>query len=523
VNKVLLVGVNKEDLEPNSQAYDLELTSDVEWKNGFFVFNVKNRSKKAWKGKVRFRAVNETNYNKIRRNQQNPGDAEQASLMEQIWFYSETEEEVSLAGNASTQVYLTLNEVFPDDKRDYYYFYLESVGKWTNGVQQDDEVKQIACFNSDLNVNSLPFNRQIDKSSLAKATDLQRLKDAEYAANLILAICSSINSVDKTLGDIKSTCKKINRGYVELESDIAFVSKYDKDFESLMQSTQAQRLVANFMVTTGVHIIDEFREKLVADILASSKTVSAYLGPAMEALQKIRTYEESYKKTDYEKMFSTADMILDFAKGKVGSPFIDIMATYLDVTKSIINYALQLGEQYYASTSSFMLYENIPSTEADKKKFKYNRNIDFKIMVSPRRSLNWFNFEKRGERGKNIIKSAVVKVNNKKNEPEAVATLLMEPVAVDDGIMLRQVGFDSGGPMGQGYLEMSIPFNRMWMEITWKNGRTSTIPLLDAGDAVKFELPDIFGHNTYRYTVYFDSEATSDHFENLADILTLKE
>ena len=115
----------------------------------------------------------------------------------------------------------------------------------------------------------------------------------------------------------------------------------------------------------------------------------------------------------------------------------------------------------------------------------------------------------------------MVKVNNIPDIPESVATIFLEPVPVDDGVMLRQVGFDSGEP--KPYLQMSVPFNRMWMEIQWKNGRTTVVPLLDEGHGVKFDQPDILGHNTYRYTVYFDSEADSDHFDNIADILKLKD
>ena len=524
-NMVYFTGELKSNLEPNSLAYDLELTSDVEWKGGFFVFEVKNRSNKGWKGKVRFRAINESNYKKLRKQGEDLGNAQQAQLMEKIWFYSETEEELSLGGNEKKTVYLPLNNVFPDDKRDYYYFYLESIGRWTTKAQTEDEVKQLAVCNNELNVASLPFNRQIDKSSLENAVDLQRLQDAEYAASLLLAICSTINGIDKSMGNIRDYFDTKNHDYDRLISDMdgAKVNKIlrDKSMEEIMQMSYMQKVINRFMFTCGVTVIDEFRENIVGDILKSSKTISEYLGPALDALQSLRDYENSYQQTEYEKMFNTAHNILDFAKGRIGMPFSSILSTYLDVTESIINYALKLGKEYYTYSAPVLLYENIPETEVDKKKFKWNRNIDFKIMVSPKWSPNWFDFAKRGARGASMIKSAVVKVNNIPDMPNSVATVFLEPVPVDDGIMLRQVGFDSGEP--KPYLQMSAPFNRMWMEIHWKNGRTTMVPLLDEGTGVKFDQPDIWGHNTYRYTVYFDSEATSDHFDNLADIIRLKE
>lgn len=524
-NVVYFTGELKSELEPNDLAYDLELISDVEWKGGHFVFQVQNRSKKGWKGKVRFRAINESNYKKLRKQGENPDDAQQAQLMEQIWFYSETEEELSLGGNAKTTVYLPLNNVFPDDKRDYYYFYIESIGQWTTKAQTEDEVKPLATFNKDLNVASLPFSRQIDKSSLANAVDLQRMQDAEYAASLLLAICSTIDGIDKNLGNIRDYFDTKNHDYDQLIEDMdgKKVNQIlnNHTWEEILGMSYMQSVINRFMFTCGVTIIDEFRENIVGDILKSSKTITEYLGPAIQALQDIREYEKSYSQTEYEKVFNAAHKTLDFAKGYIGQPFSTILSTYLDVTESIINYALKLGKDYYTYSAPSLLYENVPSTEADKKKYKWNRHIDFKIKVSPKRSLNWFNFEKRGAQGAGMIKSAVVKVNNIPGIPTSVATLFLEPVPVDDGVMLRQVGFDSGEPSP--YLQVGVPFNRMWMEIQWKNGRTTVVPLLDEGTGVKFDMPDIWGHNTYRYTVYFDSEATSDHFDNMADILKLKE
>lgn len=524
-NVVYFTGELKSELEPNDLTYDLELISDVEMKSGFFVFQAKNRSNKGWKGKVRFRAITEKNYKKLRKNGEDPADAQQASLMEQIWFYSETEEEMSFGGNETKTVYLPLNNVFPDDKRDYYYFYIESIGQWTTKAQTEDEVKPLATFNKDLNVASLPFNRQIDKSSLENAIDLQRLQDAEYAANFLLAICSTIDGINSKLGNIRDYLDEKNHNYDRLIEDMdgrkPNAILRDKSWEEILQISYMQSIINRSISAVGIEIIDEFRENIVSDILKSSKAISDYLGPAMDALQGIREYEKSYQQTEYDKVFNVAHKILEFSKGKIGMPFSSILSTYLDVTESIISYALKLGKEYYTYSAPALLYENVPSTEADKKKFKYNRNIDFKIMVRPKHSLNWFNFEKRGTRGAGIIKSAVVKVNNIPGIPTSVATVFLEPVPVDDGIMLRQVGFDSGEP--KPYLQMSVPFNRMWMEIQWKNGRTTMVPLLDEGHGVKFDQPDIWGHNTYRYTVYFDSEANSDHFDNLADILKLKE
>ena len=116
-----------------------------------------------------------------------------------------------------------------------------------------------------------------------------------------------------------------------------------------------------------------------------------------------------------------------------------------------------------------------------------------------------------------------VYVTNRPNAPDQVARVTFEPVPVSDGVMLRQVTFDNGAPLGQGSLDIGVPFERMWMAIKWKNGRVSTVPLLDKG-SVKFDQPNfIFGRKTYQYTVTFQSKAGYNHADNMADILQLKD
>ena len=100
---------------------------------------------------------------------------------------------------------------------------------------------------------------------------------------------------------------------------------------------------------------------------------------------------------------------------------------------------------------------------------------------------------------------------------------VFEPVAVSDGVMLRQTSFDNGAPIGNGNLDIGVPFHRMWMTIKWRNGRVSTVPLLDKG-SIKFDQPNFFfGRKTYQYTVTFQSKAGWSYPQNMADILQLKD
>jgi hypothetical protein len=60
----------------------------------------------------------------------------------------------------------------------------------------------------------------------------------------------------------------------------------------------------------------------------------------------------------------------------------------------------------------------------------------------------------------------------------------------------------------------------MWMEIKWKNGRMTKVPLRDDIDGVVFNQATL-GQLTHLYTVYLQSETTT--FDNMADEIEIKE
>ncbi len=546
-NEVVLTGVPKELLQPNNMLFDLSLVSNVDMQGGYLVFSVKNRSNRPWSGTLRFKAINDSNYKKLLKGTlkggTTAGDGDAAVLAgsvaptpqtERIWFYSTTEERVSISGKMPKKVMIPLSNVFPDNKRDYYHFYLESSGRWTDGAETEDEVKSLAIPTADYNVTAFPFERQIDKSSLANALDLQEMQNAEYAANFILAMCCTIKGLDGQIGDLKKYCEDLAAKDKKFSESLNLLKLRDHIDEMTVDEMLADpvlnRIMSQIMNCSTIELINKFRDNVVADLVVNiSKGVDAYLKPAMNALKTIRDYEELNASSEYDKVFYCADKVIELAGKKIGAPFTSILETYMHVTKSFAQAALAIGEKNYQYTSGMMLRDNIPLTDDDKEKYKYNRYIDFKIMVSPNWSDDYFNFDKRKPGSLTMIRDAVVKVIDKdSNDENDIATVFLEPVAVDDGLMLKQVGFLNGpnnGELGHGALDVGKPFKRMWMEITWKNGRKSTVPLMSAGKGVEFEQPifEVFGgRNTYQYTIKFESGATWQHFENLADILTLE-
>ena len=68
---------------------------------------------------------------------------------------------------------------------------------------------------------------------------------------------------------------------------------------------------------------------------------------------------------------------------------------------------------------------------------------------------------------------------------------------------------------GGGNLEFGKPLQRLWMEIKWKNGRTSKIPLVGKNEEIGVNYSSL----DRRYTVHFKSGSTK--YKNIADIIQL--
>ena len=93
------------------------------------------------------------------------------------------------------------------------------------------------------------------------------------------------------------------------------------------------------------------------------------------------------------------------------------------------------------------------------------------------------------------------------------------PVVDGDYVYLRQTGIN-------GELSLGDAIEDMWLNIRWKNGRTTRVPLRH-GDGIKgngVQFNDDFLDGTFRpwvsyYTITFQSSSTKD--ENMADIIQI--
>ena len=529
--KVAIRGGMVPEVEKNTNRYELNLASDLSWHDTYISFYVENRSWKPWKGKVGFKAITEKVHNAAMGIGVSSMDLLYSPDMnERPWFTSFTEDEITIGGKSTKQVLIPLSEVFPDNKTDYYYFYFVTEGLPSDAAEETKQQKELYVDYYTYNATN-PLKRQLDKSTLESAKDMVLAQEAEYAANLILNICNKIESVDKYLGIAQNGLYDIgnqsSKFYDTQKTDGIFslIENNGYDPGALMSLDEGRVLLQAEVGLFGSNEIRKFREHVVNSVLKGNKTVKKYLEGAMKVLKSMndltKSAQEFRNKTEYEKTFYMAKKILSWSGVEETEPFGTILSTYIDVTESFANAALSLGKKYYDYSSAALMYENRPEPK-DQEDYPYNRHIDFKIKVDY--GGFWGNFT--GFNGSEIarqISDVEVYVTNRPNAPDQVARVTFEPVPVSDGVMLRQVTFDNGAPLGQGSLDIGVPFERMWMAIKWKNGRVSTVPLLDKG-SVKFDQPNfIFGRKTYQYTVTFQSKAGYNHADNMADILQLKD
>lgn len=529
--KVPIKGELVREVENNTNRYELNLASDLSWYDTYISFYVENRSWKPWKGKVGFKAITEKAHNAALGIGVTSMDLLYSpDVNERLWFTSFTEDEITIEGKSKKQVLIPLSEVFPDNKSDYYYLYFLTEGRPSDAAEETKQQKELYVDYYTYNATN-PLKRQLDKSTLESAKDMVLAQEAEYAVNLILNICNKIESVDKYLGIAQNGLYDIgnqsSKFYDTQKTDGIFslIENNGYDPGALMSLDEGRVLLQAEVGLFGSNEIRKFREHVVNSVLKGNKTVKKYLEGAMKVLKSMndltKSAQEFRNKTEYEKTFYMAKKILSWSGVEETEPFGTILSTYIDVTESFANAALSLGKKYYDYSSAALMYENRPEPK-DQEDYPYNRHIDFKIKVDY--GGFWGNFT--GFNGSEIarqISDVEVYVTNRPNAPDQVARVTFEPVPVSDGVMLRQVTFDNGAPLGQGSLDIGVPFERMWMAIKWKNGRVSTVPLLDKG-SVKFDQPNfIFGRKTYQYTVTFQSKAGYNHADNMADILQLKD
>ena len=544
VTLTVKAGENLVNFEPLTGAdrpyYDehhLEFASDLDWTGTNFTFDVKCHASKRWKGRVRLRVIKKNEY------QENSGDDGSGGInpdgdagteagavapmpnveMQKNYYYTYSEP-FTLDPGKTTTVTLSLENLFPDDKKEHYLCFFESEGQWRDGVESMDEIRLLVT-NRAYNVTENPEDRLIDKSLLEQSEDEVARQDAEYAANLILMVSGYIKSLDGILLDSKLFCDFMKEWLKDTHSGIVW-TQYEsmmgtaltsEAWDELLKSELVQKAPAEVlakMAQKGSDFTQNVRENIVNDILKYGKDINKYLGKAMKLLKEAKELDSE---SEYDRTFHCAQLILNFAEHD--NPFVSIVKTYVDVAQIVISKALEWGAEYYGGFQAGNLYDNIPSGNDSQ---EYNKNVNFKIKVQTNR-LVYFNFSPNpfvGGNGTSAIREVKVMLSNRNiNE---VDTIYFEPVGVWNGVMLKQTRYVGEDPWTDRTknIDGGDPLKRIWMEIKWKNGRTSKVPLVTDGSIDGVEYDQHSSPFPCEYTITFKSKTWS--YDNIADIIELK-
>ena len=519
--------------KPNLYNNDLEFCSDLDWVGSNYQFAVKNVTRNTWSGYVRLRIISKDKALMEKdKEEEEGGEATDPSeeefdeitpglRAEDNYVYVYSQEIKNLTSGESTILSISLDDVFAPDKKDWYYVYFESIGKWNSDPKGSEKLKLIG-INRDYSVTENPTLRQVNKKEIKLAMEKVLLQDAEYAANIILACCSKLNCLNGIIGNMGDV------GWVELSK--MYREKYPIDLNNLNQyideaiETQSaadfkedKMMQAFLFYVFGYNALDfanAFREKVANEIFKYSKGVEDYLGSALQCLKYIRDYRDWERMDDYERYFYCADAIIE-AASRYNSTLGSVLNTYCKVTKSFVQKALEIDAAFYENYEVSLLKLNAMS-DNESLKNHYNQNVDFKIMVRGDYWLDafgygYFDFEKNGTKPIREVKLRVHNSPTHKNE----ATILFDLVPVSDGVMLKQTSI-----IDEDNMEDGKPVDRMCLEIVWKNGRVTKVPLRADIDGVEL------GKNPHdsrvrQYTVYFQSGTTT--FDNMADVIELKQ
>ncbi len=520
---VTINGTFIEESQPNNLSSDLIMASDLDMNCDaqavHLTFSVKNRSLEHWwYGKVRVRAI-----------EKKKADNMHLDLNEMEYgsnnMFTGISEDISLGYGNTREVTITLNGLRTAKDIDFY-LYFESIGLW-GGEGYTEELKPITG-NSHYNLNVNPIVWTIPHGEATQEQWDQQAK-AEYAY-LILGLSSVTPGFDGQVGDLdpirtkvmaitgKRNAREAARVLLDWIGDKSAVEAINDP--NLSNVTSA---VKDILIELHDAAYPPLVERYWSNIVGS-------ISDAVPASQMIDVFSDiltSVTSDDpFEQTMACSSMLLQaFAVGGDPLPLVSVMHTYSVVGKAFIDAIKQYANIVSGYYISHRLKHNYVYGEGSADRM--NTAVDFKIIV---KESHWYGDKKidfTPEYVHRQIKSVCVKVA--KLRGSYGSTVLLDPpatfsftvVPMKDCIMLKT----DGNGVTDGFIEDFCEIGKLYIEIHWRNGRVSYIPLNDDTDGVKRDLNDVQNISDdftdtapFVYTVTLTTETGK---ENMADELYL--
>ena len=423
-------------VQNNNAYYSLVINKAIEWRPYTFQLSVKNNSGSPWKGSIKMVAIEQKKDKEYLA--QNITDI----YTNREFYYELASTRVDFAMQEIKSVELKIEyENYPKIKENTYFnlYFL---------AEPDNAPDNARLLETLVNISENP-----------KMQIMEPMKEYEhdFTEDRIKAIDDCIDEIFENLG--KMSEYGIPLAEQIMDEDNPAVKKFGKELKEKLES--------------------------YAEVFEETEKSLNSIRKLKNSLDKLKQIEAYNKANDFEKWVMVCNILIDLS----GSPFAEVYKLYIEATEKVvelINGVLDLWEDVDYSR----LFANC---SADGKGAE--RGYVFHIKVAKPKT--WYddyvpdlfgdgNSYFKGQDVKDRlsdtepIKSYMI-VDEWKIKENFIGVFNVIKAEGDEIILGGNVSYDNGG---QGIGEKPKQF---WMEIRWKNGRTSIVPLLNK-DVVEYNL-----------------------------------
>ena len=505
----------------NSLDYSrLSFEDEIKYEPGEWIkITVKNYSRNIWRGKLKLKVIAQR-YDKeadasigFDDAQVLPGSVAPLSFaytQNYQHFYSDVFELNPFGGDYSKkEVTIPLKGIFNTGPTEMFNFYVIALG--------EDDTEGLVHPNSFLSTTKAnPLEYLLEGGG----EDLKN-KKREFFTNLIVYLCSTVKEVDDITGKASKILGIKEERMAHLYLEITNRIEHARNDEALLNDLELQKMLENMILDCDKYKqqTKDFREK-IAPLVDASKSFLDLYGDIKKCIEKVKVYKELSAKTDCQKAVYLSKQYLSL----FDTGFTKILKSYIDITERIIN-------NLTSGTGPIWAY-NEPQIPVD----MYEHHLEVKIKILKEDGDDAFQYFTRSAY---IIDSVLVKGWMMENNGvpdivwarlDDVSTRIWRTSPLKDCVSFRMLdsrsqtnadnpnGWTSGNGYAFGNLEQGRPFEGLWAEIYWNNGRVSYVPLTEVGtNGISYSRSSPWS----TFTITFKS--MTDDYRHAADVIHLND
>lgn len=474
-NNVVITGTYKEEFQPDNLANDLEIdrmdmTSE---QNGLHLrLHLKNRYQdRPWRGMIRVKALDK---NKAEDVWQYTADLNLNTPNTHVGIAND----FSISGGGAKYAELDMQSLVVDKSTDYY-FYFESIGKY-DGTYQGNITKPIAA-NSHSEVSTNPVVRTV-VSPPAPQVQFTKWNDKakETFAYLMLGAASVTPGAEGLLGNMDEFAQEVMNatGTSSPEAAAQAIGNLLDGKNGMQAINDANlKLVADAAKTVFERVRKEVKKRIVKKFwTALANCVGDEVNDARPIIEFIIEGVKVSKKSSFDQCMTCMSLLYGALASGPANVSGDMKAMMV-VGQSLINAAIEISEfQNSKYISNRLVANRVNTNSADT---RTNTAVDFKLIVNNKKKGKPIDFTKKSNNEQ--IESITVSVLRSPTANPSVFSF--KPVYYKDCMMLETVQTDQVGYTGQTLYLYDVA-HALYMEIHWKNGRITHIPLLRSDDGI---------------------------------------